>query len=59
MQMEAEFSDLYDRKMMALYGSSKGNPSMVDFATNLTSKARHRAFYPSKTIAYNDDLNLM
>ena len=40
MQMEAEFADLFDRKMMALYGLKFGKPSRVDMATKLSSKAR-------------------
>ena len=55
--MEAEFSDLYDRKMMALYGAMKGKPSMVDFATSLTSKARHRVFKPARHIAESDEID--
>jgi len=38
--MEGEFADLFDRKMMALYGVSAGKPSRVDMATKLSSKAR-------------------
>jgi hypothetical protein len=40
MQMEAEFADLFDRKMMALYGVSPAKPSRIDMATKLKSKAR-------------------
>ena len=40
MQMEAEFADLFDRKMMALYGVQAGKPSRIDMSTKLSSKAR-------------------
>ena len=38
--MEAEYSDLFDRQMMALYGAMPGQPTKVHMATDLTSKAR-------------------
>lgn len=44
MQMEAEFADLFDRKMMALYGLSTGKPSRVDMATKLSSKVRQKPY---------------
>jgi len=30
MQMESEFSDLYDRKLMSLYGADKQKPTRMD-----------------------------
>jgi hypothetical protein len=36
MQMEAENSDLLDRKLMALYGVSDGNPTRMDIGGTLT-----------------------
>lgn len=42
MQMEAEYADLLDRKLMALYGLQKGNPSKVDHGTNLDSNSRNK-----------------
>jgi hypothetical protein len=44
MQMEAEFADLFDRKMMALYGVAAGKASRVDMATKLSSKARQKPY---------------
>ena len=38
--MEDEYSDLFDRKMMALYGTKPGKESMADVTTKLDSKAR-------------------
>lgn len=40
MQMEAEFADLFDRKMMSLYGVSEPKASRIDMATTLNSKVR-------------------
>ena len=40
MQMEAEYADLLDRKLMALYGLQKGKVSQVDHGTNLDSNSR-------------------
>ena len=40
MQMEAEYADLFDRKMMALYGGLPQKGSKADFTTKLNSKAR-------------------
>jgi hypothetical protein len=42
MQMEAEYADLLDRKLMALYGLQKGNPNKVDHGTNLDSNSRNK-----------------
>jgi len=42
MQMEAEYADLMDRKMMALYGAQPGKASKADFTTKLDSKARQK-----------------
>jgi hypothetical protein len=30
MQMEAEYSDLFDRKLMSLYGMKEGKPSKME-----------------------------
>jgi hypothetical protein len=38
--MEAEYADLLDRKLMALYGLQKGKVSQVDHGTNLDSNSR-------------------
>lgn len=40
MQMEAEYADLFDRRMMALYGAKPGKASRIDMATKLDSMAR-------------------
>lgn len=40
MQMEAEYADLFDRKMMALYGAKPGKASRLDMTAKLDSKAR-------------------
>jgi len=29
-QMESEFADLYDRKLISLYGMKPGRPTMMD-----------------------------
>ena len=42
MQMEAEYADLMDRKMMSLYGAQPGKASKADFTTKLDSKARQK-----------------
>ena len=44
MQMEAEFADLYDRNMMALYGVAPGKPGRIDMNTKLSSKARPKPY---------------
>ena len=38
--MEAEYADLMDRRLMALYGAQPGKPGKADFTTRLDSKAR-------------------
>jgi hypothetical protein len=43
MQMEAEFADLFDRKLMSLYGIQPGKASKTDMM-NLNSKTRTKAF---------------
>jgi hypothetical protein len=40
MQMEGEYADLFDRKMMALYGAKPGKAKMADLTTKINSKAR-------------------
>lgn len=40
MQMEAEYADLFDRRMMALYGAKPGKASRIDMTTKFDSKAR-------------------
>lgn len=42
MQMEAEYADQFDRKMMALYGAKPGKASRIDMATKLDSKVRYK-----------------
>ncbi len=42
MQMEAEYADLLDRKLMALYGLQQGKVSQVDHGTNLDSNSRSK-----------------
>ena len=44
MQMEAEYADLFDRKMMALYGALPQKGSKVDFTTKLSSKVRQKPY---------------
>ena len=33
MQMESEYSDIYDRNLMALYGNQKDQPTLMDHTT--------------------------
>ena len=40
MQMESENADLFDRKLMALYGAKPGKASLIDVKTKLDSKVR-------------------
>ena len=42
--MEGEHADLFDRKMMALYGAKPGKASMADVTTKLDSKARPQPY---------------
>lgn len=44
MQMEGEYADLFDRKMMALYGAQPGKASMLDVTTKLGSKVRQKPY---------------
>ena len=59
MQMEAEHADLFDRKMMALYGIQEGKPTRMDMATKLSSKARpqNRKRSKSKSKSPGKDLD--
>ena len=44
MQMEAEYADLFDRKMMALYGAQPGKGSLMDVTTKIGSKFRPKPY---------------
>jgi hypothetical protein len=47
MQMESENADLFDRKLMALYGAKPGKASLIDMNTKLDSKVGGRTKLPS------------
>lgn len=42
--MEGEHADLFDRKMMALYGAKPRKATMADVTTKLNSKARPQPY---------------
>ena len=42
--MEGEHADLFDRKMMALYGAKPRKATMADVTTKLDSKARPQPY---------------
>jgi hypothetical protein len=42
--MEGEYADLFDRKMMALYGAKPGKANMTDLTTKINSKARPKPY---------------
>ena len=40
--MESENADLFDRKLMALYGAKPGKASLIDINTKMDSKVRSK-----------------
>ena len=54
MQMEAEYADLFDRKLMSLYGVQPGQPHLADMTSKLNSKVRTKKFKVGKEF-YEED----
>lgn len=42
--MESENADLFDRKLMALYGAKTGKAGLIDVNTKLDSKVRPKMY---------------